>query len=461
MSRIALVLIGLSFTGNVYAQGPFDSQRGGYATASFAQGGGAIRLTLSDAISRGLETSHRIAEVKSREEGARAAAKGAELAKRPIVSASASYFRTNHVEEFSFPQPDGTFFVAYPDIPNNIVTRVSLQWPIYTAGRTDALERAAEAEASAVGAEIDSVRADLRFEIARAYWAAVTAREAVRVLEESTARAEAQLGDARQRFKVGLIPPNEVSSLEAQRSREQAQFFEARNIRESALIDLRRLIGVPYDTVVELMDPLEGAQGAQGAQGARSAQDLVKNALESRPERTAMVLRLGGFEARQQAALTGNKPTINLTGGVDYANPNPRIFPRKGEWQESWDVGVNVNWNFFDFGRTKAQAAEASAAVLATRERIAEFDAIVAADVQQRLLDVDTSHAMVNAARDAVRSAAEARRVVADRFAAGVATSTDVLVAQVALLEAELARTRALAAVRLAESRLERAVGQR
>ena len=468
MSRIALVLIGLLFTGTVYAQGPFDSQRGGYATASFAQGGGAIRLTLQDAISRGLETSHRIAEVKAREEGARAAAKGAELAKRPIMSASASYFRTNHVEEFSFPQPDGTFFVAYPDIPNNIVSRVSLQWPIYTAGRTDALERAAEAEASAAGAEIDSVRADLRFEIARAYWAAVTAREAVRVLEESTARAEAQLGDARQRFKVGLIPPNEVSSLEAQRSREQAQFFEARNIRESALIDLRRLIGVPRDTVIDLIDPLD--QGAQslsrpsspeGLRAEADAQDLVKNALESRPERKAMVLRLGGFEARQQAALTGNKPTINLTGGVDYANPNPRIFPRKGEWQESWDVGVNVNWNFFDFGRTKAQAAEASAAVLATRQRIAEFDAIVAADVQQRLLDVDTSHAMVNAARDAVRSAAEARRVVADRFAAGVATSTDVLVAQVALLEAELARTRALAGVRLAEARLERAVGQR
>ena len=67
---------------------------------------------------------------------------------------------------------------------------------------------------------------------------------------------------------------------------------------------------------------------------------------------------------------------------------------------------------------------------------------------------------MVRAATDAVRSAAEARRVVADRFNAGVATSTDVLVAQVALLESELARTRALADVRLAEARLQRALGR-
>ena len=455
MSRIALVLALLSIAGNTFAQGPFDSQPGaGHASGLFAQGG-AVRLTLADAISRGLETSHRIAEIKAREEGARAAVTFAELAKRPIVSASAGYSRTNHVDEFSVPQPNGTFVVVYPDIPNNFVTRVGLQWPIFTSGRTDALERAAEAEASAVGAEVEAARADLRFEIVRAYWAAVTAREAVRVLEESAARAEAQLGDARQRFKVGLIPPNEVSSLEAQRSREQAQFFEAGNIRESALIDLRRLIGVPYNTVIDLVDPLEQPAAATATQ----LQQLVKHALDSRPERKAMTLRLGGLEARHLAALTGNKPTINLTGGVDYANPNPRHFPRKGEWRESWDVGVNVNWNFFDSGRTKAQAAEVSAAAAATRERIAEFDSVVAADVQQRILDVETGHAMINAARDAVRSATEARRVVADRFAAGVATSTDLLVAQVALLEAELARTRSLAAVRLAEARLERSLG--
>jgi outer membrane protein TolC len=59
-----------------------------------------------------------------------------------------------------------------------------------------------------------------------------------------------------------------------------------------------------------------------------------------------------------------------------------------------------------------------------------------------------------------VRSAAEARRVVSDRYAAGVATSTEVMDAQEALLQAELERTRALASARLAEARLERALGR-
>jgi outer membrane protein TolC len=49
---------------------------------------------------------------------------------------------------------------------------------------------------------------------------------------------------------------------------------------------------------------------------------------------------------------------------------------------------------------------------------------------------------------------------VQERFAAGVATATDLLDAQVALLQAELDRTRALAGARLANARLDRALGR-
>lgn len=456
MNRFGWVVIATLLAGS--AEAPSDSQHHAFGAVLLAQDRQTIvRLTLADAVNRGFETSHRLAEIRAREAGARAAARSVEVSKLPIVSLSGGYNRTNHVEEFAFPQPDGSRLVVYPDIPDNLVSRFGFQWPIYTSGRTDALERAAAAEVSAVAADIEAARADLRFEIARAYWAAATARESVRVLEESTVRVQAQLNDANQRFKVGLIPPNEVFSLEAQRSREQAQFIEARNLLEGALIDLKRLAGVDRGTVIELVDPLE-RQSLQPKPLDTSA--LIKSALESRPERQALSLRLGGLEARQAAARKGNLPTVSVLGGVNYDNPNVRHFPRQGKMQRSWDVGVNFNWNFVDFGRTNAQAAEAAAAASATRERIAEFDEVIAAEVEQRLLDLQSSEAMVRAAADAIRSAAEARRIVGDRFNAGVATSTDVLVAQVALLESELARTRALAAQRLAEARLERAIGR-
>ena len=146
-------------------------------------------------------------------------------------------------------------------------------------------------------------------------------------------------------------------------------------------------------------------------------------------------------------------------GGYDYAKPNPKIFPRQDVWENSWDLGVNVTFTLWNGGRTAAQVAEARLQADAMRERLAEADTQIALEVRQRQLDLDSARSQVETAGAAVASSTEARRVVAERFGAGVATSTDLLDAQVDQLQAELERTRALANVKLAEARLARALG--
>ena len=421
-----------------------------------------LRLTLAEAVSRAFATSHRLGEAQARQDGAQATVQIRQAASRPTATATAGYTRTNHVDEFGFPSPDGSRLnILYPDVPDNFVTRVGAQWPIYTAGRLDALERAAAAEAGAAGADIDTARADLRFEVTRAYWAVATSREAVRVLEESLARADAQVRDAQQRLDVGLVPPSDVLTFEAQRSSEELQLIEARNQMESSLVELRRLIGGAPEESIEVADPLDMPSGSMPTvPGNAEATRLVDEARKQRPELRALLLRFEGAQARQEAAATGRKPTVGLAAGYDFAKPNPKIFPREDVWQTSWDVGFNVSWTFLDSGRTRAEVAEAGAAARAVEERQKELDTVISADVRQRVLDLRSAQAAVRAAETGVKAAAEARRVLGERFAVGVATTTDVLVAQEQLITAELARTRALASVRLAEARLQRALGR-
>jgi len=97
---------------------------------------------------------------------------------------------------------------------------------------------------------------------------------------------------------------------------------------------------------------------------------------------------------------------------------------------------------------------------VALKTRVADFDRQTTFEVRTRTLELDSSREAVSAADEEIRAAAEAERVVGERYRAGVATTTDVLDAQVARLQAELDRTRAVANVRLAEARLERAVGR-
>lgn len=418
-----------------------------------------VRITVSDAVSMAFEASHRLSEARARQEGARATVQIRQAASMPTATASVGYTRTNHVDEFGFPREDGSIRVFYPDVPDNVISRIGAQWPIYTAGRTDALERAAAAEVNAVGADLDTARADLRFEVRRAYWAVATSREAVRVLQAAVERAEAQVRDARQRLDVGLVPPSDVVTFEAQRSRETLQLIEAENQRESALIELRRLVGLEPDTPIDLADDLSQTPVFTNVTGT-VPNLLIAEALKQRPERQALTFRIEGAQAREQAAAAGRKPTVGLGGGFDFANPNPKIFPREEKWQPSWDVSVNLSWTLFDGGRTRAEVAEAEAATRAAQERLKDLDTLVAADVRQRVLDLNSSLASVRASDDGVRAAMEARRVLGERFAVGVATSTDVLIAQDQLLAAELARARSLASVRLAEARLERALGR-
>ena len=64
-----------------------------------------IRLTLDEAIARGMQASHRLAELTARQDAARAVAEQRDAAGQPQLAALASYTRINHNEEFGVPDP--------------------------------------------------------------------------------------------------------------------------------------------------------------------------------------------------------------------------------------------------------------------------------------------------------------------------------------------------------------------
>lgn len=416
----------------------------------------ALPLTLDEAIRRALETSHRIAEAEARGDAAQAAASARHAAQTPLVSGLAGYTRTNHVDEFGVVMPNPLRVVLiYPDVPDNYRSRIDLQWPIYTGGRLDALERAARAEASAAAADVETARAELRLEVTRAYWALVTAEEALRVVDESLTQMGAHLRDVRNQLDAGLVPPNQVLEVEAQESRQRMLRVQAAAARDVADTDLARLVGVSPGSPVAPTSSLEPPSPDD-----RSIGTLLDEARRARPERQALVRRVASASELIDAAAAGKRPTIGVVGGLDYARPNPKIFPREDMWKTSWDAGLALTWSLWDGGRTASDVAQSAASKRAVEQRLAEFDSTLDFEVRQRATELASSRAAIAAAGDAVRSATEARRVVADRFGVGVATSTDLLDAEVVLLQAQLDRTRAIANARLAEARLARALGR-
>ena len=429
---------------------------------AFAQAA-PLRVTLADAIARGLEASHRVDELTARQDAARAVADQREAAEHPQVAAIASYTRTNHVEEFSVPNASGGVRVIYPDIPDNVRSRIDLQWPIYTGGRLQALTRAAGAEAEALRHDRDALRADLKLEITRAFWAVLTARASLDVVRQAVERTSAHLADVRNQLGVGLVPPSDVLSIEAQHAQQRMLSIEAESLVKTATAELKRLMGVDQDVTIELV---AGGRVDLAIAPHRADEPLfpTKDAMADvrahRPERRSLVLRMNAADERIGAASAGSLPVLTAVGGYDMARPNPRIFPIQEKWRPSWDVGVHVRWSLFDGGRVRAETAEAAANRRAVEARLRDFDAGVEVEVRQRVAELESASAAIEAAEAGFRAAREARRVIGERFSAGVATNTDVLTAESMLLQGELDLMRARANGELAAARLDRALGR-
>jgi len=245
------------------------------------------------------------------------------------------------------------------------------------------------------------------------------------------------------------VPPSDVLSTEAQHAHQRMLGIEADNIVVTTTAELKRLVGVDQDAAIELIPP-----------AAQPVTPVIANARENRPERKSLLFRIAAAEERVEAASAGNLPQLTAIGGYDMARPNLRIFPIQEKWRSSWDIGVNVHWSLFDGGRVRAETAEAAANRRATEARLRDFDADLERDVRQRTADVASAAASIEAGEVGVRAAAETRRVLAERFSAGVATNLDVLDAQAALLRAELDLTRARANAELARARLDRTLGR-
>lgn len=420
-----------------------------------------LSLTLDDAIARGVEQAPRLADARAREAAAQSTVASRSAAGVPSVNVLSSYLRTNHIVPFGiFEQPNGISRILFPDIPNNYRVRSEVDVPVYTAGRVSNSVDAAQADARAAGADLRTTDQDVRLDVVRAYWALVTSREAVTVLEESVQRMDTWVEDVRARVETGILPPNDLQSAQAQRAHQNVQLIQARNFAALSQIQLARLIGAPLDQAIVVSTPVDQPIPS-AAEAARQPIDaLVKRALGERGERASLQEHQASLRSVAAASLASTRPQVGALASVEPARPNQLFVPRQDTWQTSWNLGVNFTWPLWDGGRARADYAASMAQAEAVGHRLDDFDAGVAVEIRQRLLALQSNQAALEASADAISSATEARRVVGERFNAGVATSTDVLDAQVALLQAELERTQILAALRLGEAELLRAIGE-
>jgi outer membrane protein TolC len=121
---------------------------------------------------------------------------------------------------------------------------------------------------------------------------------------------------------------------------------------------------------------------------------------------------------------------------------------------------VAASWQLFDGNRTRAEAATVRAEQEAVRADRGELERQVKLQVETARLELEAAIDAIEAADASRRSAAAWEESSKERYAAGLASISEMLDAQADLTAAEVAQVRARVAAWLAAVTLERAVGK-
>jgi len=159
-------------------------------------------------------------------------------------------------------------------------------------------------------------------------------------------------------------------------------------------------------------------------------------------------------------ARAGWYPQVFGVANYTYARPNQRIFPARDRFDGTWDVGVALSLDVWNWGATRHQVRQARDQLAQAEDAFALARDGVMVEVKVAWLDLRKCREKIAVTADGVDQARENFRTTDQRFKNGLATNSDLLDAENLLLQARLNHTRALVERQIAKARLDKAVGE-
>ena len=407
-------------------------------------------LTEEESVRLGLERSAGLRAVQADADAAHAVHDEARGALLPTLRASATYTRlSDNVPDAEFMLPGSqTTVTLLPTERNRYHTELTLEQPIFSGFRLRNEVRATAHEAAASDLVAEQERADVAFEIRRAYrelQAAMAVREAV---DAAVLDVERHLEDVRNRLEEGAALTRDLLAAETRHAEVLLEWVEAANAVRVGTLELNRLIGLPLATPVEPVDAVVVVEPLE------SESDLAARIVEARPDLRAMGEEVAALDRRLRAATGEWLPDLTLVGRYVYARPNQYFFLDQEVFRPNWEVGLSASWGLWEGGRRPARTRQVRARLDATGARLASAREAAMVEVTRQVLEVRRATEAVDVAGRSVRSAEETFRVAGEQFAEGAALSADVLDAEQALRRARARHVRALADYAIARAAL-------
>jgi outer membrane protein TolC len=338
------------------------------------------------------------------------------------------------------------------DFTKDYQMALAFSLPLFTGGRLTAGYKQANYGLQASREAVRLSEQETVFEVKRAFYGYLLAKEYSAVADESLSLAERFRDNVKNLYEVGMASKFDLLLSEVQVTNLKPPAIRAKNAIEVAALGLKTVLGIPLDAPIEVKGELASPPLDPAAAG------VIEEALAQRPE--LRQLDYQRLMAGEMLKIARGSALPSLAIGGAYNFWSDALNFRKGTWQNYYTINLSLNVPIFNGFEAQARIGESKAVIRElewTRKGLSES---IALEVRQAVLNRDQARETLLSQEKNVEQAREAVRIAELNYAEGLATNLDVLTAQVGLRQAGTNYSLALYDCVISDAQLEKAIGR-
>ena len=340
------------------------------------------------------------------------------------------------------------------DTRNMWAGAILLTQPVFMGGAIVAMNKLADAGEQLAANSAEAKRQATLYQIDQAYWQVVSLRHKQKLAQGYLDLVKKLDGDIQKMIKEGVATRSDGLSVSVKVNEAEMAMLKVSDGLTLSKMLLCQLCGIPVDEQIVLAE--EETDNLEAVEVMPQAD--FQQAAENRPELKMLQNMVDMGKQATNMLKAGNLPQVLLTGGYMVSNPNVfNGFEKK--FAGVWNVGVLVRvpiWNWGDVAY-KVRAAK-GATTIATLQK-EEAREKIELQVNQSAFQVSEANKKLEMAKASIERANENLRTANLGFSEGVISSTTVMEAQTAWLQAQSQKIDAEIDVKLSQVNLQKALG--
>jgi outer membrane protein len=304
----------------------------------------------------------------------------------------------------------------------------NLSLPVYSGLRIQYGIRSAEFLEKAAYLDADQDKEAVIVNSIDAFSNLYKARANLRVIEENLTQSRSRDTDFSNLEKNGLLARNDKLKASLQTANIELSLADIQNNLKVAMVNMNIMLGLPEETVL-----LPDSTSLVAPGDIRSLSEYEQLAIQNRKDVQAINYRKQASRVGIQSAKADYYPSLALTGGYIAAD-----IPGFITITNAVTFGVGISYNMSSLWKTNAHVTGAKARLAEVQANEDELDDQVRLQINEAYEALLTANKKVEVSQIAIEQGTENYKIVKNKYDNSLQTVTDLLDANLLMLQSQI-----------------------